>query len=143
MTTKPSEQASTRIVQRDDTLGGEPVFEGTRIPVRHVGLLARKGTSLAEILEDYPALREGDVSIAAALVGPDAQQAPADPHDPPDPGAVERTRQRRAVLLTLEALEPETPEAQAAVAILCREWGIDLAQLPQQDADPHDPPDPG
>jgi uncharacterized protein (DUF433 family) len=53
-----------RLVARPDLVGGEPVFEGTRVPVRHIGLLARKGVPIAEILEDYPALDENDIAFA-------------------------------------------------------------------------------
>jgi uncharacterized protein (DUF433 family) len=70
-----------RITSRADTLGGELVFEGTRIPVAHVGLLVRRGTPIPEILEDYPALHEIDVRSAAAFVRhwqprPEARRAP-------------------------------------------------------------------
>jgi uncharacterized protein (DUF433 family) len=53
-----------RLVARRDLVGGEPVFEGTRVPVRHIGLLARKGVPVTEILEDYPALDENDIAFA-------------------------------------------------------------------------------
>jgi uncharacterized protein (DUF433 family) len=53
-----------RLVARPDLVGGEPVFAGTRVPVRHIGLLARKGVPVAEILEDYPALDENDIAFA-------------------------------------------------------------------------------
>jgi uncharacterized protein (DUF433 family) len=58
----------TRLVARPDVLGGEPVFTGTRVPVRHIGLLARKGTPVAEILEDHPALDADDVAFARLFV---------------------------------------------------------------------------
>ena len=57
-----------RLISRPDLVGGEPVFNGTRVPVRHVGLLARKGVPVAEILEDYPALDEEDVAFARLFV---------------------------------------------------------------------------
>ena len=53
-----------RVTSRPDTVGGDPVFVGTRIPVRHIGLLAKKGVPLAEILEDYLAISESDVAFA-------------------------------------------------------------------------------
>jgi uncharacterized protein (DUF433 family) len=57
-----------RLIARPDLVGGEPVFKGTRVPVRHIGLLARKGVPVAEILEDYPALDENDVAFARLFI---------------------------------------------------------------------------
>jgi uncharacterized protein (DUF433 family) len=57
-----------RLVARPDVLGGEPVFRGTRLPVRHIGLLARKGAPIPKILEDYPALDAEDVAFARLFV---------------------------------------------------------------------------
>ncbi len=53
-----------RIVSSPDVLGGEPVFRGTRIPVRHVASLFRKGVSEKEIAEDFPALSSRDLAYA-------------------------------------------------------------------------------
>jgi uncharacterized protein (DUF433 family) len=53
-----------RVVSTPDILGGEPVFEGTRVSVRHVGELAKKGVSLTMLLEDFPRLSEADVEFA-------------------------------------------------------------------------------
>lgn len=62
-----------RIVSDPEIVGGDAVFAGTRIPVRHVGLLAAKGTSLADIAEDYPQLDRADIEFARlfAQLGPD------------------------------------------------------------------------
>lgn len=57
-----------RIVSRPDVLGGEPVFEGTRISIRFVGERARKGESAAELLEDYPVLGPEDLEFAKMYV---------------------------------------------------------------------------
>ena len=54
-----------RIVSSPSILGGEPVFEGTRIPISQVAGLIVKGVSLAEIAEDYPTLSPADLSFAA------------------------------------------------------------------------------
>ncbi len=53
-----------RVVSDPGVVSGEPVFAGTRIPVRHIGLLAAKGTATAEIEEDYPALDRADIEFA-------------------------------------------------------------------------------
>ena len=54
-----------RVLSNPDILGGEPVFEGTRIPLAHVAALVRKGVDATEILEDYPALSARDLAYAA------------------------------------------------------------------------------
>ena len=58
---------SARVTRDPETMGGEPVFKGTRISVAHVGALAVRGIPLEQILEDYPRLRERDVALAALL----------------------------------------------------------------------------
>ncbi len=54
-----------RIVSDPAILSGEPVFEGTRIPLAHIAGLVAKGVAAAEIAEDYPALHDADISYAA------------------------------------------------------------------------------
>ena len=54
----------SRLVTRNDILGGEPVFPGSRLAVRHVGLMAERGESTKNILEDYPYIAERDVAFA-------------------------------------------------------------------------------
>lgn len=63
-----------------DLVGGEPVSKGTRVPVRHIGLLTREGVSLAEILEDYPALDEQDVAFARLFI--ELRRDPGRPRKP-------------------------------------------------------------
>lgn len=53
-----------RLVTSPDILGGEPVFPGSRLAVRHVGGLALRGESPEAIREDYPYLSEEDVVCA-------------------------------------------------------------------------------
>jgi len=57
-----------RVVSRPEVLGGEPVFERTRISVRFVGERARKGEPLEALLEDYPALEAADIEFARLFV---------------------------------------------------------------------------
>jgi len=52
-----------KLVEREDILGGEPVFPKSRLAVRHVGEMARRGAT-AEIIADYPRLRSRDVEFA-------------------------------------------------------------------------------
>jgi uncharacterized protein (DUF433 family) len=53
-----------RIASDPERMGGAPVFVGTRLPVRHIGLMAERGAPLAEILDDYPELTGDDVEFA-------------------------------------------------------------------------------
>jgi len=57
-----------RIVSSKDVLSGEPVFEGTRISVRHVGELAKKGVPLKTLREDFPRLTDRDIEFARLFV---------------------------------------------------------------------------
>lgn len=57
-----------RVTSRPEVLGGEPVFEGTRISVRFVGERAKKGEPLDALLEDYPALGANDIEFARTYV---------------------------------------------------------------------------
>src|SRR5262249_46334529 len=54
----------SRIEERPDILGGEPVFKGTRLPVRHIAKLSIGGESTSDILLDYPYLRDQDITFA-------------------------------------------------------------------------------
>jgi uncharacterized protein (DUF433 family) len=53
-----------RVVSLPDVLGGEPVFRGTRVPLRQVASLFRKGVSQQEIVDDFPNLSEQDLAYA-------------------------------------------------------------------------------
>jgi uncharacterized protein (DUF433 family) len=54
-----------RLVSDPGTLGGAPVFAGTRISVRHVGRMALRGVPVTEIRADFPALGDDDIAFAA------------------------------------------------------------------------------
>lgn len=62
-----------RIVSNPAILGGEPVFEGTRIPLSHIANLLSKNVPVHEIREDYPSLGPEELEFAAlvALMKPD------------------------------------------------------------------------
>ncbi len=53
-----------RVVTTPDVLGGEPRIAGTRLPVRYIGELVRKGAS-DELREDYPELTEDDLHLSS------------------------------------------------------------------------------
>jgi uncharacterized protein (DUF433 family) len=52
------------LVTREDLLGGEPVFPGSRLAVRHIGEMLARGADPAEVREDYPYLGERDIEFA-------------------------------------------------------------------------------
>jgi uncharacterized protein (DUF433 family) len=43
------------------TLGGELVFEGTRISVHHIGRMFARGVRAEEIMADFPNLSKVDI----------------------------------------------------------------------------------
>ena len=53
-----------KLVTSPDVLGGEPVFPGSRLAVRHVGAIAERGEAVERILEDYPYITTRDVEFA-------------------------------------------------------------------------------
>jgi uncharacterized protein (DUF433 family) len=53
-----------RVVSSPDVLSGEPVFKGTRIPLRHVAALLRKGVREREVKADFPTLGARDLEYA-------------------------------------------------------------------------------
>lgn len=62
------EEWRSTLVTREDILGGEPVFPKSRLAVRHVGEMARRGASVDEIVADYPYLSRRDVEFARRFV---------------------------------------------------------------------------
>jgi uncharacterized protein (DUF433 family) len=62
------ERWKKKLVERDDILGGEPVFPKTRVAVRHIGEMARRGASVEEISSDYPSLSKQDIEFAKRYV---------------------------------------------------------------------------
>ena len=58
-------EAAEAIVTRDKaTLGGEPVFEGTRIPVYGIVAMLEAGATADELLSGYPKLNERMLDLA-------------------------------------------------------------------------------
>lgn len=41
-----------------DTLGGQPVFKGTRVPVESLFMHLEKGLSMDEFLDDFPSVKK-------------------------------------------------------------------------------------
>lgn len=53
-----------KLVVRDDILAGEPVFPKSRLAVRQIGEMLRRGATAKEIREDYPYLGDEDIAFA-------------------------------------------------------------------------------
>lgn len=58
------EKWKSKLVEREDVMGGEPAFPKNRLAVRHIGEMARRGASVDEITTDYPNLSKQDVEFA-------------------------------------------------------------------------------
>jgi uncharacterized protein (DUF433 family) len=54
------------IVSDDDILGGEPVFKGTRVPVRQVAAALAAGESNQQVRDAYPAINQAMLAAAPA-----------------------------------------------------------------------------
>jgi uncharacterized protein (DUF433 family) len=57
-------QGLLRIESRPEILSGAEVFKGTRLSVRHIGAMLRKGVTVEAIKADYPALTIDDIRFA-------------------------------------------------------------------------------
>jgi uncharacterized protein (DUF433 family) len=63
------EAAEATVVATRAILGGEPVFKGTRIPVRLIAAMLEEGTSETEILHGYPKLEPRHLALARIWAG--------------------------------------------------------------------------
>ncbi len=61
--------AAGRIVRRRRVAGFQPVFEGTRIPVRAIVEYLERGYSTGKILESFPELTPKDIEVARRQTG--------------------------------------------------------------------------
>ena len=59
------EEAETLVHCTKDVMGGEPVFKGTRVPVRTVASMLAQGANVDEIAEGYPSLTPRSIELAA------------------------------------------------------------------------------
>lgn len=55
-----------RITADPKILGGKPIIRGTRISVEFILELLASGATEAEILQDYPHLKRGDIKACLA-----------------------------------------------------------------------------
>lgn len=58
------EAAEAAVTRNDALMGSEPVFKGTRVPVRLIAAMLDHGASEAEILDGYPALEARHLELA-------------------------------------------------------------------------------
>jgi uncharacterized protein (DUF433 family) len=63
-----------RIVQIEAVCGGQPVFKGTRVPLRTVLDSLAEGATTDEILASFPTLTREDVSAAIAFAAASAAE---------------------------------------------------------------------
>lgn len=56
------------LVANPAIMGGETVFPNSRLTVRHVGTMLKRGESKEVIREDYPYLSEEDMEFALLYV---------------------------------------------------------------------------
>jgi uncharacterized protein (DUF433 family) len=58
------EAAEATVTRSRAVMGGEPIFKGTRIPVRLIAAMLDQGVSEAEILDGYPTLEARHFEVA-------------------------------------------------------------------------------
>ena len=58
------EAAEAAVIRSSAIMGGEPVFKGTRIPVRLIASMLDQGAGEAEILDGYPKLEARHLELA-------------------------------------------------------------------------------
>ena len=63
-----------RIVRNRRVCGGQPVFRGTRVPLRTVLASLAEGDTIEEIVADFPTLREEDVRAAIAFAAASTEE---------------------------------------------------------------------
>jgi uncharacterized protein (DUF433 family) len=76
-------QHNERIIRDPQVCGGEPVFKGTRVPLRTVLASLAEGDTIEQILADFPTLAPEDLRSAIAFAAASAQEdlpVPAAPH---------------------------------------------------------------
>jgi len=62
------------IVQDSKICGGQPVIKGTRVPLRTVLASLAQGSSVEELLREFPTLSEQGVRAAIAFAAASAQE---------------------------------------------------------------------
>jgi uncharacterized protein (DUF433 family) len=76
------ERLNGRIVRDRQVCNGDPVFKGTRVPLRTVLASLAEGDTAEKILLDFPSLKSEDIQAAIAFAAASAEEdlpAPAIP----------------------------------------------------------------
>ena len=63
-----------RIVRDPQICGGEPTIKGTRVTLRTILASLAEGASIAEIVADFPSLKEDDVRAVIAFAAASAEE---------------------------------------------------------------------
>lgn len=71
-----------RIIRDPGICGGEPVFAGTRVPLRTVLSSLAQGDNAQQILADFPSLKEEDIQAAIAFAAASAEEDLPTPETP-------------------------------------------------------------
>jgi len=62
------------IIRNSDVCGGEPVVKGTRVTIRTVLASLAEGSSIDEIVKDFPTLTKQDVKALIAFAAASAEE---------------------------------------------------------------------
>ena len=87
-------RARSLVVTDSDTLGGDPVFRGTRVPVHSIAAMLEQGSTEADILKAYPRITAEMVRLASSYA--QAYPVRGRPRSQPwrDRPPIQRTRER-------------------------------------------------
>lgn len=64
-----SDRLSQSVEKNNDRLGGEPVFRGTRVPIKSLFDHLRAGDSLETFLDDFPGVTREQAQTVVELAG--------------------------------------------------------------------------
>lgn len=64
----------SRFVRDPKVCGGEPVIKGTRVTLRTVLASLAEGATVAEIVDDFPSLTDGDVRAVISFAAASAEE---------------------------------------------------------------------
>ena len=71
---KKARNLSERIIRDPAVCGGEPIYKGTRVPLRTVLASLADGDSVDEVLADFPSLTSEDVLATIAFAAASAEE---------------------------------------------------------------------
>ena len=63
-----------RIISDPKICGGQPVIKGTRVIIRTILASLAKGSTIEEILKDFPTLKKDDVRAVIAFAAASAEE---------------------------------------------------------------------